>query len=82
MEATDGGSAGGHSRTTDPTISSLTPDAVELGLGAASPAQIETGGQIGGFGRGERSRAYTFQVFVTILDGDGASIVSRSSDVA
>ena len=32
----------------------LTPDAVDLGLGAALPAQLETGGQIGGFGRGER----------------------------
>lgn len=33
-------------------------------------------------GRGERSRAYTFQISVTVLDGDGASIVSRASDVA
>jgi hypothetical protein len=31
----------------------LTPDAVDLGLGAALPAQLETGGQMGGFGRGE-----------------------------
>ena len=32
----------------------LTPDAVDLGLGAALPAQLETGGHTGGFGRGER----------------------------
>ena len=32
----------------------LTPEAEELGLGAALPTQLETGGQIGGFGRGER----------------------------
>ncbi len=31
----------------------LTPGAVDLGLGAALPARLETGGQIGGFGRGE-----------------------------
>jgi hypothetical protein len=35
----------------------LTPDAVSLGLGAALPAQLETGGHTGGFGRGERGRA-------------------------
>ena len=35
----------------------LTPDAVTLGLGAALPAQTETGGHTGGFGRGERGRA-------------------------
>jgi hypothetical protein len=34
----------------------LTPDAVTLGLGAALPAQTETGGHTGGFGRGERGR--------------------------
>jgi len=33
-------------------------------------------------GRGERSRAETFQVSVTVLDADGASIVIHSSDVA
>ncbi|MEA2026795.1 MAG: hypothetical protein U9O18_08885 [Chloroflexota bacterium] len=60
----------------------LTSDAVELGLDTALPAVLETGGQIGEFGRGERSRAYTFQISVTIVDGDGASIVSPSSDVA
>ena len=60
----------------------LTPDAVALGLGAALPAQLETGGHTGGFGRGERSRADTFQISVTVLDGDGRSIVSRSSDAA
>ncbi len=32
----------------------LTSDAVELGLSAALPAVLETGGQIGEFGRGER----------------------------
>ena len=35
----------------------LTPDAVTLGLGAALPAQTETGGHTGGFGRGERGSA-------------------------
>ncbi len=35
----------------------LTPNAVDLGLGAALPAQLETGAQIGGFGRGERGSA-------------------------
>jgi hypothetical protein len=35
----------------------LTPDAVSLGLGAALPAQLETGGHTGGFGRGERDSA-------------------------
>jgi hypothetical protein len=35
----------------------LTPDAVELGLGAALPAVLGTGGQMGGFGRGERGSA-------------------------
>ena len=32
----------------------LTPDAVDLGLDAALPAELEIGGQMGGFGRGER----------------------------
>jgi hypothetical protein len=49
----------------------LTADAVDIGLGAASPAQLETGGQMGGFGRGERTRAYTFQLSVRIV-GSGA----------
>jgi hypothetical protein len=35
----------------------LTPDAIDLGLSAALPAQLETGGQMGGFGRGERGSA-------------------------
>ena len=35
----------------------LTPDAVTLGLGAALPAQTETDGHTGGFGRGERGSA-------------------------
>jgi DNA invertase Pin-like site-specific DNA recombinase len=35
----------------------LTPDAVTLGLGAALPAQLETGSHTGGFGRGERGCA-------------------------
>jgi hypothetical protein len=34
----------------------LTPDAVTLGLGAALPAQTETGGHTGGFGRRESVR--------------------------
>jgi hypothetical protein len=35
----------------------LTPDAVDLRLGAALPAQLETGSHTGGFGRGERGSA-------------------------
>jgi hypothetical protein len=35
----------------------LTPDAVELGLSAALPAVLKVGGQMGGFGRGERGSA-------------------------
>ena len=35
----------------------LTPDAVELGLSAVLPAVLETGAQMGGFGRGERGSA-------------------------
>ena len=35
----------------------LTPDAATLGLGTALPAQLETGGHTGGFGRGERGSA-------------------------
>jgi hypothetical protein len=35
----------------------LTPEAVDLGLGAALPAQLETGSHTGGFGRGERGSA-------------------------
>lgn len=34
----------------------LTPDAVDLRLGAALPAQLETGGHTGETGRGERAR--------------------------
>lgn len=60
----------------------LTPNAVDPGLGAALPAQLETVGHTGGFGQDERSRAHTFQISVTVLDGDGARIVSRSSEVA
>ena len=37
---------------------------------------------IGTDGRGERSRADTFQISVTILDGDGRRVVSRVSGVA
>ena len=33
-------------------------------------------------GRGERSRADTFQISVAIMDGDGTSVVSRVPDVA
>jgi DNA invertase Pin-like site-specific DNA recombinase len=32
----------------------LTPDAIDLGLDAALPAELEVGAQMGGFGRGER----------------------------
>jgi hypothetical protein len=41
----------------------LTPDAVDLGLGAALPAQLETGGQIGGFGLGARGIAPAWPTF-------------------
>jgi hypothetical protein len=37
--------------------SELTPDARDLGLDAALPAQLEVGAQMGGFGRGERGSA-------------------------
>ena len=33
----------------------LTPDAIDLGLDAALPAEPEVGAQMGGFGRGERT---------------------------
>ena len=39
-------------------------------------------GAIGTDGRGETTRAYTLQIVGTVLDGDGASIVSRVPDVA
>ena len=35
----------------------LTPDARDLGLDAALPAELEVGAQMGGFGRGERGSA-------------------------
>jgi hypothetical protein len=35
----------------------LTPDARDLGLDAALPAELEVGVQMGGFGRGERGSA-------------------------
>ena len=45
----------------------LTPDAVELGLGAALPAVFEIKPRkIGEFGRGERSRADTSDVQQTV----------------
>jgi hypothetical protein len=58
----------------------LTPDAIGLGLDTTLPAEFVLKERE--FGRGERSRAYTFQISVTVLDGDGSSITSRSSDVA
>ncbi len=33
-------------------------------------------------GQGERTRAYTFQISVAVLDGDDKGIASRTSDVA
>ena len=45
----------------------LTPEAVDLGLGAALPAQLETGGHTGGFGRGERGSASRTQQSVRLL---------------
>ena len=58
------------------------PVLVPVLLTAESPVQLETGGHTGGFGRGERSRAYKFQMSLTVLVGDGRSIVSRAPDVA
>jgi hypothetical protein len=60
----------------------LTPDAVDLGLGAALPAQTETGGHTGGFGRGESTRADTFQISVTIANEDVLSYVHGTSKSA
>jgi hypothetical protein len=56
----------------------LTDAAVAHGIWAFLPERLG----ISVNGRGERTRAYTFQIYVTIVDGDGRSIVSRSSDVA
>jgi hypothetical protein len=39
----------------------LTPDAIDLGLNATLPAELELSIQIGRFGRGERSRPDTLQ---------------------
>ena len=54
----------------------LTDAAIAHGFGAVLPERLA----ISVSGRGERSRAYTFQMSVTVLDGAG--IVSRSSVVA
>jgi DNA invertase Pin-like site-specific DNA recombinase len=51
----------------------LTEDAIELGLDAALPHVIELGSKVGGFGRGERSRADGLRVFVQIVGSDAAS---------
>ena len=48
------------------------------GFGAVLPESFG----ISASGRGERSRAYTFQIFVLILDREGRSIVSYATDVA
>ena len=60
----------------------LTPDAVTLGLGAALPAQTETGGHTGGFGRGERGSASLTHLrfrprFVLENVDSGGEIVAR-----
>ena len=44
----------------------LTPDAIALGLDAALPAVFELRDQIGEFGRGERSRASTNDLSITM----------------
>jgi hypothetical protein len=47
----------------------LTSDAIALGLDAALPAVFELQGQIGEFGRGERTRADSIQLSVRIVGG-------------
>ena len=49
----------------------LTPDAVELGLDAALPATFTL--EEREVGRGERTRAYTFQLSVSIVSGGSAA---------
>jgi hypothetical protein len=44
----------------------LTEDAVELGLDVALPAVLELGSKVGGFGRGERTRARINEVVGTV----------------
>jgi hypothetical protein len=48
---------------------------------ASRSEHTETGLREGN-GRGERTRAYTFQISVTIVDGSGAGHVRRTSGVA
>jgi hypothetical protein len=43
-----------------------TPDAIDLGLGAALPASLDLGIQIGGFGRGERGSGEPMRVSVAL----------------
>ena len=59
----------------------LTDEAQRMGLGAALPEGRFTVG-VSGYGRGERARADTFQIFVTIVDGSASDHVRRTSEVA
>ncbi|MFO7533095.1 MAG: hypothetical protein R6W93_11590 [Candidatus Limnocylindrales bacterium] len=56
------------------------PSGAAIGRGLAAALPISCSLPV--YGRGERTRAYIFQITVTVLDGDGRSIVSRSSEVA
>jgi hypothetical protein len=60
----------------------LTSDAVDLGLGAALPAQFQTGSHTGGFGRGERAGADTPSPSLLIPVTNVPSYVYRASGVA
>ena len=65
-----------------PTLVWLYPSEEAAAQGWATAMSGEFTAQIRRNGRGERTRADTFQVSVSILDGDGGRIVSQASDVA
>jgi hypothetical protein len=56
----------------------LTDAAIAHRFGAVIPERFRTYGN----GRGERSRAYTFQVAVTVVDGSAEDHARRASEVA
>jgi hypothetical protein len=56
----------------------LTPDAIELGLGAALPAEFEIGKERE-FGRGERSSADSLRVKVRVRIDSTRATVRRSA---
>ena len=62
----------------------LTPDAIDLGLDAALPRVLELEGQIGEFGRGERSSGHTIQLSVRIEPPSVANVlnVTNASEIA